>query len=373
MKRVLLVYPVLPRSFWSFQEVLRATGRKALIPPLGLMTVAALLPPDWTPRLVDLNVRPISEDDWAFADVVMISAMLVQRNGLATCVAEAKKHGKLVIAGGPYPTSATAEVLATGCDFVIAGEGEQAVSLLAEALEQGQTGGIIRAPETTDIATSPLPRLDLIRHADYDAMPLQTSRGCPFACEFCDVINLFGRTPRYKPAELVLTELEAIFAAGYRGSVFITDDNFIGNPSRAETLLRAIASWNRGHGEPFWFTTQASIDLGERQDLIDLMTAANFGYIFIGIESPDVDVLAGAHKMQNTRHPLLDSIQTINRGGLSVIGSFILGFDREAGRGRETHRGLCRGGGHSACHGQRPPGRARDQALGPPAGREAHR
>lgn len=329
MKRVLLVYPVLPRSFWSFQEVLRATGRKALIPPLGLMTVAALLPPDWTPRLVDLNVRALTEEDWDFADVVMISAMLVQRDGLFACAAEAKKRGKPVVAGGPYPTSATEEALAGGCDFIVAGEGEQTVSLLAAALDAGQTGGIIRAPETTDIATAPLPRLDLIDHADYDAMPVQTSRGCPFACEFCDVINLFGRVPRYKPAEQVLAELEAILAAGYRGSIFITDDNFIGNPGRAETLLRALAPWNRAHGEPFWFTTQASINLGERQDLIDLMTAANFGYVFVGIESPDVNVLAGAHKTQNTKHPLLDSIRTINRGGLSVIGSFILGFDRE--------------------------------------------
>jgi len=329
MKHVLLVYPVLPRSFWSFQEVLRATGRKALIPPLGLLTVAALLPSDWTPRLVDLNVRPLREEDWAFADVVMISAMLVQRDGLFACVAEAKKRGKTVAAGGPYVTSAIDEALAAGCDFVVAGEGEQTLSLLVEALDKGQTGGVIQASGTTDIATAPLPRLDLINHADYDAMPVQTSRGCPFACEFCDVINLFGRVPRYKPAEQILDELEAIFAAGYRGSIFITDDNFIGNPDRAETLLKVLAPWNHEHGEPFWFTTQASINLGERPDLIDLMTAANFGYVFIGIESPDVNVLAGAHKTQNTRFPLLEAIHTINRNGLSVIGSFILGFDRE--------------------------------------------
>lgn len=329
MKHVLLLYPVLPRSFWSFQEVLRATGRKSLIPPLGLLTIASLLPDDWTPRLVDLNVRPLTEDDWNFADIVMISAMLVQRDGVFACAAEAKKRGKLVVAGGPYPTSACQEVLDAGCDFVIAGEGEQAIPLLLDAIAQGQPGGVIRAEGTTDIATAPLPRLDLIRHADYDAMPVQTSRGCPFACEFCDVINLFGRVPRYKPAEQVLAELEAIFQTGYRGSIFVTDDNFIGNPEQAERLLRLLAPWNRAHGEPFWFTTQASINLGQRTDLIDLMTAANFGYVFIGIESPDTNVLAGAQKMQNTRHPLLDSIRTINHNGLSVIGSFILGFDRE--------------------------------------------
>jgi radical SAM superfamily enzyme YgiQ (UPF0313 family) len=328
-KNVLLVYPNLPRSFWSFQDILRATGRKALIPPLGLLTVAALLPEDWTPRLVDLNVRELTEADWAFADLVMISAMLVQRDGLLDCVAEARQRGKLVVAGGPYATSAAEEALAAGCDFVVAGEGEHALPLLAAAIEEGRPGGVIQGGPTTDMAETPLPRYDLIRHADYDAMPVQTSRGCPFACEFCDVINLFGRVPRYKPVDRILTELEAIYETGYRGSIFITDDNFIGNPKRAEALCQALIPWNKKRGEPYWYITQVSINLGERLDLIDLMTEANFGFVFIGIESPDTDVLEGAHKLQNTRHPLLDSIRTISDNGLSVIGSFILGFDRE--------------------------------------------
>ncbi len=329
MQNVLLVNPVLPRSFWSFQEIMRVTGKQALMPPLGLLTVAALFPESWTARLADCNVSPLTEDAWAFADVVMISAMLVQRDGMLACIAEAKRRGKIVVAGGPYVTSAPEEALAAGCDFVVAGEGEYAIAALVEAVEQGLPGGIIASERKTDMKAVPTPRFDLIDPNDYDAMPVQTSRGCPFACEFCDVINLFGRTPRYKPVDRVLAELEAIHALGYRGSIFVTDDNFIGNPQRAEELLRQLIPWNKERAEPFWFTTQASINLGERPDLIDLMTEANFGYVFIGIESPDMDVLNGTHKHQNTRRPLLDSIRAINANGLTVIGSFILGFDKE--------------------------------------------
>jgi len=283
---------------------------------------------------VDENVRALTEEDWAFAEVVLVSAMLVQREGLLACLAEAKRRGKVVVAGGPYVTSAPEEALAAGCDCIVAGEGELVMAELVAAIEAGRHGLIIRSDQVVDMSEAPLPRLDLIRHADYDAMPVQTCRGCPFACEFCDVINLFGRVPRFKTPKRVLAELEAIYALGYRGSVFFTDDNFIGNPGQAADLLRALADWNRSRGEPFWFITQASINLGQRPDLVDLMTAANFGFVFIGIESPDTDVLAHAHKTQNTRHPLLDSIRAISDNGLSVIGSFILGFDSEqAGAG----------------------------------------
>ena len=329
MKHILLIYPVLPRSFWSFQDILRVTKRKSLLPPLGLLTMAALLPRSWTPRFVDCNVRPLTEEDWAFADVVMVSAMLVQREGLLACVAEAKRRGKIVVAGGPYVTSAPQAALDAGCDLIVAGEGENAMAAIVDAIAAGRHGEIIRSEGVVDMADPPLPRLDLINHADYDAMPVQTCRGCPFACEFCDVINLFGRVPRYKQVERVLAELEAIYSLGYRGSIFFTDDNFIGNPGQAVGLLQALIPWNRERGEPFWFITQASINLGQRLDLIDLMTEANFGFVFIGIESPDVNVLANANKLQNTRHPLLDSLRTITDNGLSVIGSFILGFDTE--------------------------------------------
>ena len=295
MTNVLLVNPRLPRSFWSFPDIMRVTGKKALMPSLGLLTVAGLLPDDWTARMADENVRPVSDEDLAWADVVMVSAMLVQRDGLFACARRAKALGKIVAAGGPYVTSAPQEVLDAGCDFVIVGEGERTIPLLVQAIVEGRTGGIITVDDRTDMAGVPLPRYDLINPRDYDAMPLQTSRGCPFACEFCDVINLFGRTPRYKSCAQVTAELSAILDTGHLGSVFFTDDNFIGNPGRARELLRAIADWNRAHGEPFWFITQASVNLGGSPELIDLMTAANFGYVFVGIESPDTDVLAATH------------------------------------------------------------------------------
>jgi radical SAM superfamily enzyme YgiQ (UPF0313 family) len=335
MKKVLLVYPILPRSFWTFPEIVRLTGKKSLMPPAGLLTLASLMPESWTPRLVDCNVRPIGEDDWNWADMVMVSAMLVQRAGMLDVVTQAKARGKTVIAGGPYPTSSPEEAFEAGCDFVIAGEGEYALPLLEEALKDSSVARLIRAEAKTDMADVPVPRFDLIDIADYDAMPVQTSRGCPFACEFCDVINLFGRTPRYKPVERILEELRVLHEAGHRGTVFFTDDNFIGNPERAREILTALIAWQKEHGEPFSFYTQASVNLGQKVDLIDLMTEANFSFVFIGIESPETDVLAGADKHQNTRHPLLESIATIHKNGLSVIGSFILGFDNEtAGAGK---------------------------------------
>jgi radical SAM superfamily enzyme YgiQ (UPF0313 family) len=335
MKNILLIYPQLPRSFWSFPEIIRLSGKKSMMPPAGLLTLASLMPESWSPRLVDCNVRPIREDDWKWADLVMVSAMLVQREEMLDIVAEAKKRGKTVVVGGPYPTSSPEEAFAAGCDFVVGGEGEYALPLLAKALENGGTGTVICAEAKTDMADVPVPRFDLIDLGDYDAMPVQTSRGCPFACEFCDVINLFGRLPRYKPVERIMEELRAVYEAGHRGTIFFTDDNFIGNPDRAREILLALIPWQKEHGEPFSFYTQASVNLGEKVDLIDLMTEANFSFVFIGIESPETDVLAGADKHQNTRHPLLESISTIHKNGLSVIGSFILGFDNEtAGAGK---------------------------------------
>jgi len=329
MQNVLLLYPVTPRSFWSFYDLMQVAGKKALLPPLGLLTVAALLPASWNPRFVDCNVRPITDADWDFAELVMISAMLVQHDHTLELVAEAKRRGKTIVAGGPYPTSMPEELLAAGCDYVVSGEAENAMVALLAAIENKAPRGVISAEQRPELAISPIPRFDLINIADYDAMPVQTSRGCPFECEFCDIISLFGRKQRYKEPDQTLTELEAIYQRGHRGMVFFSDDNFIGAPERARALLRKLVPWNKERGEPFWFITQASINLGQDHELIDLMTEANIGYVFIGIESPDTDVLSSMHKQQNLRHPLLDSIRTIQENGLTVIGSFILGFDNE--------------------------------------------
>ncbi|MHC1788365.1 B12-binding domain-containing radical SAM protein [Solidesulfovibrio sp.] len=329
MKNVLMINPPLPLSFWSFSETLAMTGKKALLPPLGLLTVAALLPRDWPVRLVDCNVRPLTENDWHGVDLVFITGMLVQRESLLELIGQAKARGIASAVGGAYPTTAPQEVLDAGCDFLIQGEGETTIPELVAALESGHTSGTFVCREKPALADSPVPRFELAPLADYESMSLQTSRGCPFACEFCDIVSLFGRIQRHKSPEQVLDELEAIYRLGFQGTVFVADDNFIGHRPRTVALLERIIDWQARHGEPFNFITQASVNLGQDIELIDLLTAANFSYVFVGIESPDEDVLTSAGKHQNVRNPLMASLQAINANGLSIIGSFILGMDQE--------------------------------------------
>jgi len=326
--RALLICPEFPLSFWSFRKSSRLRGSKTINPPLGLITVAALLPSEWELRLVDLNTRSLTGEDWQWADLILISAMYIQRDGLVALVREAKLRGKTVVAGGPYPTSLPEAVLEAGGDFVVRGEGENTMPLLLEAMRHGKTG-IIENNEKPDLTTSPIPRFDLLRLEDYASFTIQTSRGCPFDCEFCDVVNLFGRTPRYKTPQQVIAELETLYRLGARGSAFICDDNFIGSKKQARALLQEITPWLRSRGEPFTFLTQASVNLGQDLEMIDLMTAANFDKVFIGIESPDENVLQISHKFHNIKNPLVESLQNIQRNGLAVIGSFIIGLDGE--------------------------------------------
>ena len=326
--RALLVYPEFPLSFWSFQKSCRLRGNKTVNPPLGLLTVAAMLPSEWEMRLADLNVRSLTEDDWQWADLILISAMYIQRAGLLALVREAKRRGKTVVAGGPHPTSLPEAVLEAGCDFVVRGEGENTIPLLLEAMRHGKTG-IIESGEKPDLTTSPTPRFDLLRLNDYATYTIQTSRGCPFDCEFCDVVNLFGRTPRYKTPKQVMDELEALYQLGARGSVFICDDNFIGSKKHARALLKELTPWLRSRGEPFNFLTQASVNLGQDREMIDLMTKANLDKVFIGIESPDEKVLQTSHKYHNIKNPLIESLHNLKQNGLAVLGSFIIGLDGE--------------------------------------------
>ncbi len=326
--RALLICPEFPLSFWSFQKSSRLRGSKTINPPLGLITVAALLPAEWELRLVDLNTGSLTEEDWQWAELILIAAMYIQRDGLLALVREAKSRGKTVVAGGPYPTSLPEVVSEAGCDFVVRGEGENTMPLFLEAMRQGRAG-IIEEGEKPDLTTSPIPRFDLLRLQDYSAFTIQTSRGCPFDCEFCDVVNLFGRKPRYKSPEQVIAELETLYRLGARGSVFICDDNFIGNKKQARALLQELTPWLRSRREPFRFMTQASVNLGQDLEMIDLMTAANFDKVFIGIESPDENVLQISHKFHNIKNPLIESLRNIQQNGLAVIGSFIIGLDGE--------------------------------------------
>jgi len=327
--KVLLINPEMPPSYWTFRELCRFGGHKTLAPPLGLVTVAAFLPRQWEVRLKDLNARRLSEAEWDWADMVMLSGMIIQRRNLLALVREAKRRGKTVVVGGPYPTSLSEEVLEAGCDFLVRGEAENTLPLLLQALREGQTGGVWENKEKPDLSTSPVPRFDLLNLEDYSILAIQTSRGCPFDCEFCDVVSLYGRKPRYKEPHQVMAELEAIYRLGWRGEIFVCDDNFIGNKVHARQILNRLILWMESHGQPFSFLTQTSVDLGQDLEMVDLMTRANFGRVFIGIETPDEEVLAQSGKYQNIRHPLAESLNNITANGLGVIGSFIIGFDGE--------------------------------------------
>ncbi|MFZ0053125.1 MAG: radical SAM protein, partial [Desulfobaccales bacterium] len=238
-----------------------------------------MLPSEWELRLADLNTRSLTEEDWQWADLILISAMYIQRAGLLALVREAKRRGKTVVAGGPHPTSLPEAVLEAGCDFVVRGEGENTIPLLLEAIRHGKTG-IIENGEKPDLTTSPIPRFDLLQLKDYVTFTIQTSRGCPFDCEFCDVVNLFGRTPRYKTPKQVIAELETLYRLGARGSAFICDDNFIGSKKHARAFLQELIPWLKSRGEPYRFLTQASVNLGQDPEMIDLMIAANLREVF---------------------------------------------------------------------------------------------
>ena len=311
------------------KDLCELAGCKTLMSPLGLITVAALLPGDWEFRLADLNTRQLRADDWDWAEMVMLSGMIVQREGLLSLIREAKQRHKTVVVGGPFATSVPQDILKAGTDFLVRGEGETTIPLFLAAWRAGATGGVIEPDGRPEMTLSPVPRFDLLNLEDYNLLGIQTSRGCPFNCEFCDIVNLYGRKPRYKSPDQVLAELETLFNLGWRQEIFFCDDNFIGNQTHARAILKKLISWMENHGEPFSFWTQVSANLGHHTALVDLMTAANFGNVFIGVESPDEAVLVGNRKYQNLKNPLGQSLANISANGLGVLPSFVMGFDQE--------------------------------------------
>ncbi len=328
--KVLLLNPEMPGAFWSFKETCKIAGTKALLPPLGLLTVAALFPQEWEYRLADLNTgKKLTTADWQWADLVMISGMIIQKLGVLALIREAKSRGKTVLVGGPYATSLPEAVLAAGVDFLVRGEGENTIPLLLAAMSAGEKTGVFQAADKPDMALSPVPRFDLLNLEDYNILGIQTSRGCPFDCEFCDVVNLFGRVPRYKSPQQVLAELEALYRLGWRGGVFICDDNFIGNKDHTRAILGQLTPWMKEHDDPFGYWTQASVNLGQNTEIIDLLTAANFGTIFLGVETPDEELLKLNRKYQNLSTPAAQSLTTITANGLTPMASFVIGFDHE--------------------------------------------
>lgn len=328
--RVLLVYPLFPNTFWSFEKILELVDRKVLLPPLGLVTVAAILPQEWDFKVVDRNVRDITEAEWDWAELVICSAMIVQKQDLLDQIREAKRRGKQVAVGGPYVTSVPDEALAAGVDYLILDEGEITLPMFVEAIQRGETSGIYRANgEKPAVTETPVPRFDLLELDAYDSMSVQFSRGCPFQCEFCDIIVLYGRKPRTKTPQQLLAELECLYNLGWRRAVFMVDDNFIGNKRNVKLLLQELKGWMADHQYPFQFNTEASVDLAQDPELMELMVQCHFNAVFLGIETPDADSLAMTKKFQNTRDSLSDAVMAINRAGLRVMAGFIIGFDGE--------------------------------------------
>ncbi|MEP0915589.1 DUF4070 domain-containing protein [Leptolyngbya sp. DQ-M1] len=326
--RVLLLYPVFPQSFWSFEKALELVGRKAMLPPLGLITVAAILPQDWEFRLVDRNVREVTEADWDWAELVILSAMIVQKGDLLAQIQEAKRRGKRVAVGGPYATALPQEV--AEADYLILDEGEITLPKFIAAIQRGETQGTYRSEgDRPDVTITPIPRFDLLDFEAYDNMSVQFSRGCPFQCEFCDIIVLYGRKPRTKSPEQLLAELDRLYELGWRRSIFMVDDNFIGNKRNVKLLLRALKDWMAEHEYPFHLSTEASVDLAQDPELMDLMVECNFNGVFLGIETPDESSLTLTSKHQNTRNSLSDAVDAITRTGLRVMAGFIIGFDNE--------------------------------------------
>jgi radical SAM superfamily enzyme YgiQ (UPF0313 family) len=328
--RTLLLYPEFPKTFWSYEKILELVNRKVLLPPLGLVTVAALLPQTWEMKLVDRNVREVSEAEWDWAELVVISGMIVQKADMAVQIGRAKDRGLPVAVGGPFASSTPDAPELELADFKVLDEGEITLPQFIEAFERGERSGRFSANgEKPDVTSTPIPRFDLLELDAYDSMSVQFSRGCPFQCEFCDIIVLYGRKPRTKTPEQLIAELQYLYDLGWRRSIFLVDDNFIGNKRNAKLLLPALKQWQIDHNYPFSFATEASVDLASDDELMQMMSESRFDSVFLGIETPDEASLSIAGKHQNTRSSLEESVDRITSYGIRVMAGFIIGFDGE--------------------------------------------
>ncbi len=326
--RCLLIQPLFEQTnYWNFVESARAIGAKATAPPLGLMTVAALLPQSWEFEIVDLNVGPLDAETWARADVICTGGMLPQQPGILELIARANADKKFVVVGGPDPTSQPQ--IYQSADAVVVGEGELTIPMWLDAWRDGNPRGVFESVLKPDVTTTPVPRFDLINFDDYLHVGVQSSRGCPYNCEFCDIIELFGRRPRVKKPDQFVAELQQLYDLGYRGWVDFTDDNFIGNRKLIKPLLMALKVWSEQHNYPFVFSTEASINLADDDELLQLMQDVQFRYVFLGIESPDEETLIHTQKRINTVEPIIDRVRKIYDHGISIAAGLIIGFDTD--------------------------------------------
>ena len=327
LMKVLLLYPEFPLTFWSFKYALKFIRKKAAFPPLGLLTVASMLPSSWEKRLVDVNVRAFTDNDLAWADVVFVSAMIAQRNSARELIARCRAAGKTIVAGGPLFIVEHGQF--PDVDHFVLNEAESTLPEFLRDFERGFARRVYASSELPDIRQTPAPTWELADLRRYASMSLQFSRGCPFDCEFCNITSMFGHRPRTKTAAQIVAELDGLYQAGWRGDVFFVDDNFIGNKrSLREELLPALIAWrkNRRH---FAFFTEASINLVDDPELMRLMVEAGFDTVFIGIETPADAGLAECNKRQNTGRDLVADVKRIQRAGLEVQGGFIVGFDSD--------------------------------------------
>jgi radical SAM superfamily enzyme YgiQ (UPF0313 family) len=330
LRNILMVYPEVPNNtYWSFKYALRFIHKKSGHPPLGLVTIAALFPEICQLRLVDMNIEPLIDADIAWADAVFISAMIVQHASVDQVVAACRRQGKPTILGGPYANSNWREI--KGVDHFVLGEVEDTFQSFFAELENGTAPQVYRCPSKPDISNTVAPRFDLLKLDAYASMSIQYSRGCPFTCEFCDIWKVYGNRPRVKSPGTVLSELDALFHLGWRGAVFIVDDNFIGNKTRVKNdLLPALKTWQERRNFVFRFFTEASINLAEDSGLLSAMRDVGFNEVFIGIETPSVECLKETGKFQNLKTDLKASVKTIQQHGMEVMAGFILGFDNDS-------------------------------------------
>ena len=325
--RILLIYPEYPATFWSFKYALKFIRKRAALPPLGLLTIGAMLPDEWPKKLVDVNVEKLTEKDLAWADYAFISGMVVQRDSAREIIARCKEANLKVIAGGPLFTSEYDQF--EDVDHFVLNEAELTLPPFLADLEKGCAQHIYETPEFCDIHRTPAPLWDLIDLKRYASMSIQFSRGCPFNCEFCNVTALLGHRPRMKTAEQIIAELDGLYDQGWRGQVFFVDDNFIGNKGYLKNhLLPALIQWQKGRNE-IPFNTEASVNLADDPALMEMMVKAGFDTVFIGIETPDEESLAECNKQQNKNRNLIESVKLMQRAGLQVQGGFIVGFDND--------------------------------------------
>lgn len=324
--KVLLVNPEFPDTYWSFRHALPFERKRCAFPPLGLLTVSALLPGAWQRRLVDLNIQSLKSSDIEWADMVFVTAMLVQKESLRKVVTRCKALGKRVVLGGPYVTTTIEEL--PQADHVFIGEAETTIPQFVEDLERGTPKRTYQAAERPPLSVTPLADFQLADFKRYSAMCVQYSRGCPFQCEFCDIIEIYGRVPRTKSNQQILSEFDALLKLGWRGTLFIVDDNFIGNKKNVRRLLPELADWQERNGHPFSLLTEASINLADDEELLSQMQRAGFHRVFLGIETPVEESLKEAQKTQN-RGNMIESIKKIQHHGMEVMAGFIVGFDND--------------------------------------------